>query len=60
MKYGANINNRTEDGWTPLHSAAFWNKLSCVQLLIAAGADLSARKLVISMLLSISPVIHID
>ncbi|VDQ11230.1 unnamed protein product [Trichobilharzia regenti] len=43
VKHGANVNNRTEDGWTPLHSAAFWNQLASVQLLLEAGADQNAR-----------------
>ena len=32
--------SRTEDGWTPLHSAARWNKVGCAKLLIAAGSVL--------------------
>ncbi|KAA3671825.1 ankyrin repeat domain-containing protein 49 [Paragonimus westermani] len=42
LQLGADINIRTLDGWTPLHSAAFWNQFACVQLLLAAGAELNA------------------
>lgn len=31
------------DGWTPLHLAAFFGRLSAVDRLLAAGADLGAR-----------------
>ncbi|KAA0185993.1 hypothetical protein FBUS_10634, partial [Fasciolopsis buskii] len=42
IQLGANLNSRTEDGWTPLHSGAFWNQLACVQTLVYAGANPNA------------------
>ncbi|VDO02365.1 unnamed protein product, partial [Rodentolepis nana] len=42
IRSGADIESKTEDGWRPLHSAAFWNQLACVQLLLEVGADITA------------------
>lgn len=32
--------SRNRDGWTPLHQAAFMGSLECVEVLLAAGADI--------------------
>ncbi len=39
----ANIHNRKEDGWTPLHGAAMNNHLNAMLVLIAARADVNAQ-----------------
>ena len=41
LKAGADINALTEDGWTPLHSAARWNKATCVEILLNWGSDVN-------------------
>ena len=40
---GANIEARHEDGWTPLHHAAWFGTPETVAALLDAGADLEAR-----------------
>ncbi|VDN98898.1 unnamed protein product [Rodentolepis nana] len=42
IRSGADIESKTEDGWRPLHSAAFWNQLAYVRLLLEVGADITA------------------
>lgn len=37
------IASKNRDGWTPLHQAAFAGAMDCVKLLIASGADLTAK-----------------
>jgi ankyrin repeat protein len=39
----AGINDYSADGWTPLHLAAFFGHAKIVEMLLARGADLSAR-----------------
>ncbi|KAI8489199.1 hypothetical protein Bbelb_329380 [Branchiostoma belcheri] len=39
LSYGGNPNVRDEEGTTPVHVAASWGKLKCLQLLIVNGAD---------------------
>ena len=34
IKHGADVNAKTKDGWTPLHSAARWNRSSIKYLAI--------------------------
>ena len=40
---GADIEARDKDGFTPLHSAAAWNKAETVTVLLKAGANANAR-----------------
>ena len=40
---GADVNAKTESGWTPLHEATDWRHEEIVELLIAAGADVNAE-----------------
>eukprot|EP00299_Pterocystis_sp_00344_P015282 c7621_g1_i1.p1 GENE.c7621_g1_i1~~c7621_g1_i1.p1 ORF type:complete len:145 (-),score=21.27 c7621_g1_i1:45-479(-) len=40
---GANINQKQEDGWTPLHYAAFRNCFDIGKVLIECGATLSEQ-----------------
>ena len=38
------LSARTDMGWTPLHSAVYWNNFSSVEYLLKwAGADVNAR-----------------
>ncbi|MCP5056889.1 MAG: hypothetical protein GY937_09215, partial [bacterium] len=43
LELGADVQAKRNDGGTPLHSAAFFSKTSCAELLLAAGADPNAR-----------------
>ena len=40
---GANITNRTNDGWTSLHSAANWGQTDTAAILLQHGADINAQ-----------------
>ena len=40
---GAKVNKRKNDGWTPLHLAAYNNRLKLAQLLIDNGADKNVK-----------------
>jgi len=40
---GADVNAKTEDGWTPLHDAASEGRKEVTELLIAKGADLNVK-----------------
>ena len=40
---GANVNAKSADGHTPLHSASRWAQNEIAELLIAAGADVNAK-----------------
>jgi ankyrin repeat protein len=42
LEHPANAVQRSADGFTPLHFAAFFNKLEAAELLLAAGADVGA------------------
>ena len=39
IKAGADVNQATSDGFTPLYAAAFIGHEGCVAVLIQAGAD---------------------
>lgn len=43
LSAGADVNERDDNGCTPLHHAAGASKLKCVQLLLEYGADVNAR-----------------
>lgn len=43
LEAGADVNERDDKGYTPLHHAAGVSKLKCVQLLLKYGADVNAR-----------------
>ncbi|QQR49730.1 ankyrin repeat domain-containing protein [bacterium] len=36
------INAQDPRGWTPLHHAAYWDRVECVKVLLNAGADITA------------------
>ncbi len=40
---GANVNAKDDDGWTPLHGAAYEDQKEIAELLIAKGADVNAK-----------------
>ena len=43
ISYGANINIKTSDGWTPLHSACRWGNFECVSTLLSLGSDINCQ-----------------
>ncbi|XP_065193559.1 uncharacterized protein LOC135824777 [Sycon ciliatum] len=45
VNYGANIERRDVDGWTPLQAAAAMSADACVKVLLQAGADPYAKTL---------------
>lgn len=42
LRYGADVNARTEYEWTPLHSAVKWSNAECAALLLQHGSDVNA------------------
>jgi hypothetical protein len=42
---GADVNEKTQEGFTPLHNAAFYGLLEITKLLIENGADVNAKTL---------------
>ena len=40
---GADVNAKSDSGWTPLHDAAFGSHKEITELLITAGADVNAK-----------------
>jgi ankyrin repeat protein len=43
IRAGANINSIDNDGWTPLHAAAHWDKHDVIKYLMEKNADLDAK-----------------
>lgn len=43
LRAGANINSVDNDGWTPLHAAAHWDKHDIIHFLLEHNADLYAK-----------------
>ena len=43
LNEGADVNAKDEDGWTPLHWAAYYGHLNVVKLLVDRGADVNAK-----------------
>jgi ankyrin repeat protein len=43
IRAGANVNSIDNDGWTPLHAAAHWDKHDVIKYLIEKNADLDAK-----------------
>jgi ankyrin repeat protein len=43
IRAGVNINSIDNDGWTPLHAAAHWDKHDIIKYLIDRNADLEAK-----------------
>ena len=43
LRAGANINAVDNDGWTPLHAAAHWDKQDIIKFLVEKNADLDAK-----------------
>merc|ERR1712147_241031 len=43
LKAGCSVNWRTNDGWTPLHSASRWDQAEGAALLLAQGANVNEK-----------------
>ena len=43
LKNGANINQESNDGVTPLHTAAYWGRAETCKLLLEKGANINAK-----------------
>ena len=48
IRAGANINAVDNDGWTPLHAAAHWDKHDVIRFLLDRNADLDAKNYAVS------------
>ncbi|TWT15663.1 ankyrin repeat domain-containing protein [Reyranella sp. CPCC 100927] len=40
---GADVNLKTQEGWTPLHTAAYFGPAAMIDLLVSKGAQVNAR-----------------
>jgi len=49
LRAGANINSVDNDGWTPLHAAAHWDKHDVIQFLLDKNADLDAKNYAVNI-----------
>ncbi|XP_026344650.1 protein phosphatase 1 regulatory subunit 16A isoform X1 [Ursus arctos] len=45
LEHRASLSARDQDGWEPLHAAAYWGQVHLVELLVAHGADLNGKSL---------------
>ncbi|XP_008068166.1 protein phosphatase 1 regulatory subunit 16A [Carlito syrichta] len=45
LEHRASLSTKDQDGWEPLHAAAYWGQVHLVELLVAHGADLNAKSL---------------
>jgi len=43
LEHSADVNARDDDGWTPLHFAAYNDHVDVAELLLRHGADAGAR-----------------
>ena len=43
IRAGANVNSVDNDGWTPLHAGAHWDKHDIVKYLVEKNADIDAK-----------------
>ncbi len=43
IRAGANIHSVDNDGWTPLHAAAHWDKHDVIKFLLDRNANLDAK-----------------
>ncbi|PNH06520.1 Ankyrin repeat domain-containing protein 11 [Tetrabaena socialis] len=43
INHGADVNAHDNNGWTPLHTAAYHGQEEIVRILLAASADVNAR-----------------
>jgi ankyrin repeat protein len=43
IRFGADIEARTVDGWQPLHSACFWNCSAVAEIFLQNGACINAQ-----------------
>jgi ankyrin repeat protein len=53
LRAGANINSVDNDGWTPLHAAAHWDKHDVIQFLLDRSADLDAKNYAVNVVVSL-------
>ncbi|XP_005628148.1 protein phosphatase 1 regulatory subunit 16A isoform X1 [Canis lupus familiaris] len=45
LEHQASPSAKDQDGWEPLHAAAYWGQVHLVELLVAHGADLNGKSL---------------
>ncbi|XP_036904798.1 protein phosphatase 1 regulatory subunit 16A isoform X2 [Sturnira hondurensis] len=45
LEHRASPSAKDQDGWEPLHAAAYWGQVHLVELLVAHGADLNGKSL---------------
>ncbi|XP_023364120.1 protein phosphatase 1 regulatory subunit 16A isoform X5 [Otolemur garnettii] len=45
LEHQASLSAKDQDGWEPLHAAAYWGQVHLVELLVAYGADLNGKSL---------------
>ena len=43
LERGADVNSKTNDGWTPLHSTAAWGQHPAACILLSYGANINAQ-----------------
>ena len=50
LQAGVNIDDKDNDGWTPLHAAAHWGQEESCKILAENMCDMEAKNLAVSVL----------